>query len=673
MNYLKNMSLASKLAAGFGFVLLLLVAISAISISSTNTTLHNIEKVMFAEDLKATMLGLENDHLGFLNKSQRFFSDPSATKMKVKTDDHKCRLGKWLYGDDRRKNEEKLPELKPILRKLEAPHALLHGSVYEINTILAQQGREKAFDQVTTMFATKTEPALHDVQASLGELTSTLEVYVEEANKELLSVTSSMKTKVLILSVIAIFSGVFVSFLLIRLITGSVNKIIKITDSLATGDMTVRSDIARKDEIGMLAAATNKLARQFDRNLAQVRGSSSTIGSSTVILNSLAADMTASAGDMAGKAASVAGAAEEMNANMSAIAAASEETSTNVNMVAAGAEEMSATIGEIASNSETAIQITEEAVSEAIKADESVRSLGKAAQKISKVTETINEIADQTNLLALNATIEAARAGEAGKGFAVVANEIKELAKQTTEATQEIKDRIEGVQRSSEQTIGVINTISSTINKTNEIVTTMASAVQEQAAASQEISDNVNQASIGIQEVNENIAQASTVNNEVASEIASIKVEADSVAAHATDISELSVEMQVNVGALDSLVAQFRFRDEYFHIGDVKAAHFNWKMKLTSVMAGYQHMNESDVVDHHQCSFGKWYENAPAELRNAEVFAELGVHHEAVHQKVREAVALQNKNNSSAARQKVEEFEVERKQLFANLDELYVS
>ena len=119
MNYLKNMSLASKLAAGFGFVLLL-VAISVISISSSNTTLHDRDKVMFAEDLKATMLRLENDHLGFLNKSQRFFYDPSATKMKVKTDDHKCRLGKWLYGDDRRKNEEKLPELKPILRKLES-------------------------------------------------------------------------------------------------------------------------------------------------------------------------------------------------------------------------------------------------------------------------------------------------------------------------------------------------------------------------------------------------------------------------------------------------------------------------------------------------------------------------------------------------------------------------
>jgi methyl-accepting chemotaxis protein len=482
---------------------------------------------------------------------------------------------------------------------------------------------------------------------------------------------SQLLLKQTILVCIGIGFALF-SFWVILYVTNSIGKIIGTMGALEAGDMTARSPIKTKDEIGQLAKAANKLASQFELNLTRMRGSASTTGASTKILHTLVKDLSTTAGNMATNATNVAHSAEEMNGNMAAIAAASEETSINVSQVAAGAEEMSATISEIAGNSEEAIRITEGAVTEAASAEESVRALGVAAQKISKVTESINEIADQTNLLALNATIEAARAGEAGKGFAVVANEIKELAKQTTEATQEIKDRINGVRTSSEQTIGVINVITNTINKTNEIVLTMATAVQEQAAASREISDNVSQASVGIQEVNENIAQASTVNSGVASDVEDIKYEAQDLAAHSSDLYELASEQQMNASAMEKQVARFTFQDELFQIGKVKAAHFEWKMKLSSVIAGYEHMNEQDVVDHHQCAFGKWYDNVPEVLRNSPVFAELGQHHKAVHTKIREAVAFQNQQNTVAAKQKIGEFENERKQLFRNLDELYV-
>lgn len=665
------MSLAKKLTTGFGIILALLAGIGTTCVTTSNRAIANIDKVMFADELKNTMLDLEIDHLKFMSKAQKFFLDPTATKMAVITDDHQCRLGKWLYGSIRQETVKALPQLALVLKKLEQPHSDLHNSAKEINILIASQGREQSIKQAQAIFSSKTTPALEKVQKSITGVTVALDKHAKQINSKLHTDASSMRVKITVACLFALLVGAVVAVFIVRQISGSVHEIISTTSQLTEGNLTVRSNISSKDDIGMLANSINKLAEQFDVNLTRVRGSSSTIGAYCSILNKFAGDMSYSAADMSGNALTVSTAAEEMNANMVAIVAASEETSVNVSQVAAGAEEMSVTISEIANKSEEAIKITEESVQEATVAEESVRGLGVAADKISQVTETINEIADQTNLLALNATIEAARAGEAGKGFAVVANEIKDLAKQTTEATEEIKGRIEGVQKSSNQTITVINKIAGTIQRTSHLVTTMAAAIQEQAAASSEISENVSQASIGIQEVNENIAQASTVNSQVAQDIVKVKTEADQVAAHSSDIRELAAEMLANASALDDLVAHFIIRNERFPIGDVKTAHFDWKMKLSSAIAGYQYINENEIPDHHKCSFGKWYDKAPPELCKAQVFNELGVHHEAVHRIVREAVVLQNQNNTPKAEQKIHEFERMRKQLFANLDTLY--
>ena len=118
---LKDLSIAKKLSAGFGFVLLLLIAVSAISLMSSDPSCIDMDNVMVANNLKQTMFGLEKDHLKFLNKAQKFFIDPNMEKMDVQTDDHKCRLGKWLYGEDRRDAEKVVPQLAPIFKSLEAP------------------------------------------------------------------------------------------------------------------------------------------------------------------------------------------------------------------------------------------------------------------------------------------------------------------------------------------------------------------------------------------------------------------------------------------------------------------------------------------------------------------------------------------------------------------------
>jgi methyl-accepting chemotaxis protein len=210
----------------------------------------------------------------------------------------------------------------------------------------------------------------------------------------------------------------------------------------------------------------------------------------------------------------MAASSEETSRQAQAVAAASEQATRNVQTVAASAEELTASIREIASRVQEASQISQVAVKTASTTTDTMAKLGDSSQQIGQVVKVITSIAQQTNLLALNATIEAARAGEAGKGFAVVANEVKELARQTAKATEEIGSKITGVQSDTASAIAAIKEIAGVINKINEISTTIAGAVEEQNAATSEISRNVSEAARGTAEVSSSIVMVSQVVSE---------------------------------------------------------------------------------------------------------------------------------------------------------------
>jgi len=197
--------------------------------------------------------------------------------------------------------------------------------------------------------------------------------------------------------------------------------------------------------------------------------------------------------------------AEETSAQANVVSAGAEQVNKNLQTVATGSEEMSASIKEIAKNAHESAKVATGAVKVAEDTTQIVNKLGDSSTEIGQVIKVITSIAQQTNLLALNATIEAARAGEAGKGFAVVANEVKELAKQTARATEDISRKIEAIQGDTKNAVSAIAQISGVIRQVNDISNTIASAVEEQNATTNEMARNVGEAAKGSGEITQNI------------------------------------------------------------------------------------------------------------------------------------------------------------------------
>ncbi|MCP4688844.1 MAG: methyl-accepting chemotaxis protein [Desulfobacterales bacterium] len=361
-----------------------------------------------------------------------------------------------------------------------------------------------------------------------------------------------------VLGVIILVVVTIVAFLIARSIAAPLAKGVAFVKRVAEGDLTARVDADRKDELGVLAAAMNSISTNLGSMFRDISNDVETLSSSSTELSAISEQMSEGAEQTSGKSAAVAAAAEEMSVNMSSVAAAMEEASTNVSMVAAGAEEMTATIGEIARNTEKARGVTGRAVARANNASGQMGELGQAAQRIGNVIETITEISDQVNLLALNATIEAARAGEAGKGFAVVANEIKDLARQTAEATDEIKTRVGGIQTSTDQTVGLISDILTIVNEIDQIVSTIATAVEEQSATTREIAESVSQASTGIGEVNENVSQASMASGEIAKEITDVTHASDEMTNSSSQVNMSAEELSALANKINEMMGRFR-------------------------------------------------------------------------------------------------------------------
>ena len=310
-------------------------------------------------------------------------------------------------------------------------------------------------------------------------------------------------------------------------LAGKVEQILDVVSAAAAGDLTRTLDIEGDDAVGKVAAGLRALMDTLRGSMGNIGGTAETLAAAAGQLTSLAEGMGEGASTTSARAASA--------------SSASVQVSASIQTVATAAEEMTASIREIAKNATEAATVATDAVSVASEAQGTVASLGESSAEIGQVIKVITSIAQQTNLLALNATIEAARAGDAGKGFAVVANEVKELAKETAKATEEIGQKIEAIQSDTQGAVSAISRIAEVIAKINDIQSTIASAVEEQTATTNEIARSVTEAAAGANGIAEDVTQVATA-------AADTREGAQNTLTSATELTGIAGELRELVG-----------------------------------------------------------------------------------------------------------------------------
>jgi methyl-accepting chemotaxis protein len=526
----------------------------------------------------------------FLNLAQRLHLDwlkqlkdaiDMGTPFTGETDPKKGVFGQWLYSyqvpdqgimklvDNIRNQHEKLLQLvaevnaakgieeqQKIFNKGIANAAKIEMSFSSLHNLSAKiykrlEGQQLAEQKALTAIA-------DDIDKDLTAMIKAADSDMGEALTQSHSASKSGITLLVILTISAVIVAIGLGLLMSRYISRNIHLVVMALKQIAQGDLRTNLVVSSQDEFGDLAQDTNTMVAQLQSMIGKVLNSSKMLSEAAHDLTSVSTSLEKDSEDLNTKATGSSDAITILNGSMNEISTVANDSKDQTQSVSHAIQEMNATISEIAESTGRAQSITTEAVSTVKNTSEDMKELGKAAHEIGQVVEVIVAIAKQTNLLALNATIEAARAGEAGKGFAVVANEVKELAKQTNDATGNIRSQIEAIQQTSDKSIGEIQLISSVMDNINAIVVNIAGAVEEQTATSHDIAGNINNVAIGIKEMTENLNSATAVTNKVAEDVLQVNATSKSVKQGSSHIQESAARLASLADDLHGLVGQFR-------------------------------------------------------------------------------------------------------------------
>ena len=411
----------------------------------------------------------------------------------------------------------------------------------------------------------------------VGDVTWALISEIDES--EVLRPVKALRNSIIIVGFIIALIVAAGAYFIAQMISKPLLKGVEFASAVAKGDLTVEIDVDQKDEIGILAQALKDMVTSLREIMRELADTTNNLSGSSEELSSVSTQMASSAEEMDAQSDTVAAATEQVSASVSTVASAAEESSSSVSNIAAMTEEMSSTfsnvaesahqtagnvgkmaedsdsistgintvaiaieemtssLNEVAKNTHQASRVSQSASKATDEINEKMDGLVNASKQIGKVVGVIKDIADQTNMLALNATIEAAGAGEAGKGFAVVAGEVKELAKQSADATDEISGQIEQIQTSTNVVVDAISGISKVISEIAGINETIASSVEEQTATAAEIAQSIAENASTVKEVADNAGSSAKLVKEIARSTEETSTVASDVARHVDELS----------------------------------------------------------------------------------------------------------------------------------------
>lgn len=492
-----KLTVGKKLGLGFGIILTFMVG-------STVITYEQSEKVKRTEDL---ILQVRVPTLTASRELQRDMNQAaSKARQTVLAADSPVRRAKaqrlldaaWIDID---KDLARLDELSTRWNTPENLDRLseIHRLVPEYRQIQAEivqstsSGEQSGVLAAGAEMEVKTLVVNDQIKKALGEMADSAVLLLQENQQSLDAENRSLHLNSIVLAMVALAVGTLLSVFISRRLARATQCVLAQAEAIAAGDLT-RADleVVSDDELGDLTKTVNKMNTNLKNIIQAIAENAQHV--------SEASDKLSFSSQL------IAANSEQTTGQANLVSQATQQVSLNLQGVSTGAEEMTVTIQNIANSTHSAAGIASNAVVTAQAANATVGKLGQSSAEIGEVIKVITSIAQQTNLLALNATIEAARAGAAGKGFAVVANEVKQLAKQTAAATEDISRKITAIQTDTQGAVDAIASIGDIIHQMSDISSTIAAAVEEQSATTNEMTRNVTDAARGSEEITRTIA-----------------------------------------------------------------------------------------------------------------------------------------------------------------------